>query len=702
MSSDGRHSMSDPSSRRLVPLRMLVVSLFFLMLTMSCGLVVSFDSYGTIDKRDAEMPLFAAPSYSVGGTVDGLDGKQVTLLLGDVRLETGDGPFVFHPSLPDGSRYAVTIEADPLGHACSVEAGTGTVAGADLTNVVVHCPSTDATLTSLTLSAAPLAPGFTPATLAYGARIRTSGVLAEPRTTVTPTAHHVGARITVAGAVVASGAASAPTALKPGPNPIDITVTAADQRTRTRYTVVISVDVNDYVKSSNTQPDALFGGAIAVSGNTLAVSSTLERSAATGIDGNQTDMTALRAGAVYIFVRTGTTWSQQAYVKASNTRAGAGFGSALALAGDTLVVGSSEESSSATGINGEQSNTAAPSSGAVYVFTRVGPTWSQQAYLKPSNTRPGAFFGSSIALSGETLAVGSASESSNAIGIDGDEANTSAAGSGAAYVFIRSGTAWSQQAYVKASTSPVEGFAAAVALAGDTLVVGSVNDPSNAMGINGNQGDTSLQAAGAVYVFTRNATTWSQQAYVKPSNTQSQAYFGSSVAIAGNTIVVGSPGESSNATGINGNQSNRSAIGAGAVYEFSRNATTWSQTSYIKASTTRASAYFGWVVALSGDTLAVGAIGERSSATGINGNESIDAFSYAGAAYVLTRAGGSWTQRAYVKASNTRETAYFGQAVTFAGDTLFVGAPQESSGTKGINGNPIDTSAPNAGAVYVY
>ena len=682
--------------------RVLLASLLLLTLTLSCGIVVSFDGYGTNDKSDAAAPP-APPSYSVGGTAAGLEGMKVTLLLGDTRLEVGDGLFVFAPVLADGARYGVTVLANPPGHACSVEGGTGTIAGANVTTVAIRCPSTDATLADLTLSAAPLAPGFTPATLAYSTRLRSPGVLSEPRTTVKATAAHPGARITVAGGVVASGVSSAPISLKAGPNPIDVTVTAADQRTLTRYTVVITVDTSDYIKSSNTRPDSVFGGAIAVSGNTLAVSSPLESSNAVGINGNQSDTTGGTAGAVYVFIRTGTTWSQQAYVKASNTRADARFGSSLALEGDTLVVGSSQESSSATGIDGDQSDTAAPSSGAVYVFTRAGTTWSQQAYLKPSNTRAGALFGSSAALSGDTLVVGSIGESSNATGVGGDQANTAALESGAVYVFTRSGTVWSQQAYIKASNTRAGiPFGSSLALAGDTLAVGSLAERSSAKGINGDQTDTSLSAAGAVYVFTRTGAAWSQQAYVKASNTASDVYFGHAIAVSGNTLVVGAPGESSSATGINGNQSNLSAIGAGAVYVFTRNGTAWSQSSYIKAAFTRGSAYFGGAVALSGDTLAVGAIGDKSTASGLDGDPTSDALFYAGAAYLFTRPGGAWTQRAYVKASNTRENAYFGENVKLAADTLFVGAPQESSNAKGINGNQSDTSLNSAGAVYVY
>ena len=138
---------------------------------------------------------------------------------------------------------------------------------------------------------------------------------------------------------------------------------------------------------------------------------------------------------MYVFTRSGTTWSQQAYLKASNTDAGDAFGSSVSLSGDTLAVGAYYEGSSATGVNGSQSdNSETPRSGAVYIFTRSGRTWSQQAYLKASNTGRDDEFGSSVSLSGDTLAVGARLEDSSATGVNGNQNDNSAGRSGAVYV----------------------------------------------------------------------------------------------------------------------------------------------------------------------------------------------------------------------------------------------------------------------------
>ena len=207
-----------------------------------------------------------------------------------------------------------------------------------------------------------------------------------------------------------------------------------------------------YFKASNTEASDRFGLAVSMSndGNTLVFGASQEDSNATGINGSESNNDTFNSGAAYVFSRSSGTWSQQAYIKASNTGISDFFGDVVSLSGDgnTLAVGVSAEDSNATGINGDQTNNLASSSGAVYVFTRSGSTWSQQAYIKASNTEGNDNFGIDVYLSndGNTLAVGANSEDSNATGVNGDQAKNSACDSGAAYVFTRSGTTWSQQA----------------------------------------------------------------------------------------------------------------------------------------------------------------------------------------------------------------------------------------------------------------
>ena len=177
---------------------------------------------------------------------------------------------------------------------------------------------------------------------------------------------------------------------------------------------------------------------MAVSGDTVVVGAASEDSSATGVDGDQADNSAVFAGAAYVFVRSaGGVWSQQAYLKASNTDVGDSFGGSVAVSGDTVVVAATSESSSATGVNGNQADKSAGSSGAAYVFVRdAGGVWSQQAYLKASNTDRVDRFGESVAVSGDTVVGGAHFEASNTAGVNGNQADNSFTKAGAAYVFV--------------------------------------------------------------------------------------------------------------------------------------------------------------------------------------------------------------------------------------------------------------------------
>ena len=457
-----------------------------------------------------------------------------------------------------------------------------------------------------------------------------------------------------------------------------------------------------YLKASNTGSGDRFGWSVALSGGTLAVGAKDERSNATGVDGDQGNNSALNSGAVYVFTYAGGKRRYDAYLKASNTDANDRFGHSVALSGNTLAVGANQEDSNATGVDGDQTDNSALNSGAVYVFTRGGGKWIQQAYIKASNTGGGDpttglggdRFGWSVALSGNTLAVGARDEDSNATGINGNQDDNSATDSGAVYVFTRdAGGTWTQQAYLKASdTQANDLFGGSVALSGDTLAVGAQSEDSG--GVN----------SGAVYVFTRSGTTWTQQGPpLKASNAGSSDFFGSSVALSGDTLVVGAPFESSNAKGVDGDQGNNGATDSGAVYVFTRDAGgTWTQQAYLKASNTGRDDRFGVSVALSGDTLAVGANQEGSDATGVDGNQADNSAALSGAVYLFTRGGTTWRQSAYLKASNTNAQDQFGGSVALSGSTLAVGAIEEDSAATGINGkqdNGVGTR--DSGAVYV-
>ncbi len=452
------------------------------------------------------------------------------------------------------------------------------------------------------------------------------------------------------------------------------------------------------LQASNAGTHDNFGRPVSLSadGNTLAVGARGEYSSSTGVNGAQDDNSAANSGAVYVFRRIGGAWSQQAYIKASNSDGRDDFGLVVLSAdGNTLAVGASGEDSSSTGVNGAQNDNTATNSGAVYVFrfSTGSSTWSQQAYIKASNTGANDSFGNPVSLSadGNTLAVGATDEDGSSTGVNGAQDDNAASNSGAVYVFRFStgSSTWSQQAYIKASNTGARdddfGYSVVLSADGNTLAVGASGEDSSSTGVNGAQNSNSTDT-GAVYLFRFNTTSsiWSQRAYIKASNTGLDDEFGGSVSLSadGNTLAVGAHRENGASTGVNGGQDDNIASNSGAVYvfRFSTGSSTWSQQAYIKASNTEANDNFGYSLSLSadGNTLAVGARFENSSSTGVNGAQNGNTASGSGAVYVFRFSTGSntWAQQAYIKAIDTSANAFFGFSVSLSsnGNTLAVGA----------------------------
>ncbi len=651
------------------------------------------------DATNVAISCESHPPFTIGGDVSGLGGV-LTLWNGfETLVIDQDGPFVFPTRLTDETPYSVQVIIQPEGQRCEVQGGAGTVAGENVTSVAVTCLSDDTLLSDLAVSAGALEPPFAPTTAIYTVDL---GVWAQGLS-VTPTTAHPAATVTVAGLAVESGEAADPVALDLGSNIITITVTAESGATRDTTLFASRADqlAYDYFKASNTGQSDLFGYSIALSGDTLAVGAPYEDSSTTGVGGIESDNGAHDAGAVYVFTRVGETWTQQAYIKASNTDGGDSFGYSLALSGDTLVVGAPYEDSNTTGVGNDQTDDSAWDAGAVYVFARSGTDWWQEAYIKASNTDAYDSFGYDVALTGDTLVAGAPYEDSGATGVSATQSDNGAQNSGAVYVFTRTGSTWTQEVYIKPSnTDSHDYFGFSVAAEDDLLAVGALYEDGNATGINGDHHDNSATDSGAAYLFERSGS-WTQQAYVKASNTETSDYFGTAVALSGNTLAVGAHGEDSNALGVNGDQGDNSLADSGAAYVFTRVNNTWSQHAYLKASNPGGVDHFGRFLDVRGDTLAVGAPYEDSGASGLNGNQHDNSSAEAGALYVFSRAAGSWGQEAYIKALNTNAADYFGYAVSLSTDALAVGAPYENSSATGVNGDPYNNSTGDSGAAYL-
>ncbi|MDX1959315.1 MAG: FG-GAP repeat protein [Leptospiraceae bacterium] len=425
-------------------------------------------------------------------------------------------------------------------------------------------------------------------------------------------------------------------------------------------------------------------------------------------------------------------WINEAYLKAPNGEANDIFGTAVAISGDTIVVGARLEASNQTTItNGITSaGNGANNSGAAYVFRRTGTTWTNEAYLKAPNAELNDYFGSllSLSISGDTIVVGVSQEDSvqttitNGTLVQGNDAGTNK-NSGAAYVFRRTGTTWINEAYLKAPNAGTtdDFFGTSVSISEDTIVAGATGEDSNQTTItNGStaSSDNSASNSGAAYVFRRSGTIWTNEAYLKAPNAGSSDFFGTSVSISGDTIVVGAINEDSNQTTItNGTtgSSDNLAFNPGAIYVFRRTGTIWANEAYIKAPNAEGvnpnGDNFGTVVSISGDTIVVGAPSEDSLQTTITNGTLVQANDggsvNAGAVYVFRRTGNIWANEAYLKASNAEAADSFGTSISISGDTIVVGATGEDSNQTTItNGTLIQASDQslntNQGAAYVF
>ncbi|MEJ2138357.1 MAG: hypothetical protein P8Y61_02715 [Gammaproteobacteria bacterium] len=439
-----------------------------------------------------------------------------------------------------------------------------------------------------------------------------------------------------------------------------------------------------------------FGSAVALSddGTVMVVGSPFEDS-----DGNlESDNSIDDAGAAYVFVRSAGEWSQQQYLKAENPGVKDLFGSAVAISGDgnTLAVGAFGEDGGADGINGNQLDDSELSAGAVYVFTRSGDNWTQQAYIKSSESAANHQFGIALALNqnGSRLAVG-------------------AAGNEAVYTFDLQANAWSQQSKLQASNGEAgDEFGIAVSLNGEgtILAVGAWLEDGNGV----DEANNSVGDSGAVYVFARSGDTWAAPEYLKasPGNVDAGDAFGRALDIndTGDLLAVGAPGENED---------------RGRVYVVADTGNSWEEDEILSASNADPGDAFGSAVALaaqSGDLIYVGARGEDSPCRARDLPE-CDKFDNgvcedcpnipynefdSGAVYEFSFKDNMWQEGDYIKASNAGGGDKFGSALAVSADSsadgfvFAVGAPLEDGPSTGINQPQLNAKETQAGAIYIY
>jgi hypothetical protein len=377
-----------------------------------------------------------------------------------------------------------------------------------------------------------------------------------------------------------------------------------------RVTVDRSLVQEAKLTASDGAAGDYFGGSVSISGDTVVVGAD-QGDTAGGVD----------AGSAYVFVRSGSAWSPQQKLVAADGTEYDHFGISVSVSGDTAVVGAFQDSPAGVSL-----------AGSAYVFARAGEVWNEQQKLTASDAGPGDDFGSSVSISGGTVVVGaeqsdiqggsgagsayvfvwsgtawdeqqklvapdgaaadrfgyslSVSGDTAVVGAFGDD-TTAGADAGSAYVFVRSGTVWSQQQKLTGDGAP-DGFGWSVSASGETVVVGAPGaDTAGGSG------------AGAAYVFVRSGTVWSQQQKLTAGDGAASDGFGSSVSASGDTVVVGARGADP-----------AGGSAAGAAYVFVRSGSAWSQRQKLTAGDGAAYDFFGSSVSASGGTAVIGASGD--------------------------------------------------------------------------------------------
>ncbi|MDX1611655.1 MAG: hypothetical protein R3185_04745, partial [Candidatus Thermoplasmatota archaeon] len=348
----------------------------------------------------------------------------------------------------------------------------------------------------------------------------------------------------------------------------------------------------------------------------------------TGPDQDDPD---IRKGAATIHVRSGTSWYEQAFLSPASLDPGDEFGFAAAVSGNTVAIGAPYDDTEGT------------DTGAVYIYTRSGSTWTLQETLTVSTVASGGAFGSSVALDGDTLVIGAMAD------------DVFQNRDGSAYVFVRSNGVWSQQAKLMGSAPEAHRLLGrSVDISGDHIAVGASGH------------DHAALHAGAVYVFERSGTTWAQEAFLTASDAQAGDELGYDVAIDGSTVIAGAPYQDT---------------WAGTAYIFREDGSGWSQEAKLKPTDPSDWDLFAFSVDVEGGIALITAHGYDNHATDDPN---------VGAAYVFTRSGTVWAQESRFTHDDQDRYHTFARNAALSGTRALVTAPGD------------DASGSDAGAGFIY
>ncbi len=362
--------------------------------------------------------------------------------------------------------------------------------------------------------------------------------------------------------------------------------------------------------ASDAQDGDNLGISVAISGDTAVVGAYF--------DDDEGD----NAGAAYVYERNGSVWVERQKLLASDLNTDDRFGWSVSLSGDTIAVGATRQGSSSTG--------------SVYMYVKNGGLWSLQQKLKSFDGFLAQEFGHSVSIDGDTLVVGVE------LGFNGVPQAT-----GSAFVYQRVGSVWTEQQKLLASDGSVlDRFGSSVSINGESIAVGALHDDDNA------------SDSGSVYVFVRSgcpaSCSWAEQQKITASDAAQNDFFGKSVALLDDTLIVGAYGDDDGASA------------AGSAYVYTRggcpSGCVWSEQQKLTASDAAADDNFGWSVSLAGNTAVIGAL--------FNDDNGVAS----GSAYVFARSGGTWVEQQLLLADDGAADDRLGWSVAISADTAILGA----------------------------